>query len=196
MMRKCPWCLQEIPEEAKVCKHCSRTVVKRCRSCQEEIVATAKKCRFCSADLEEKPGAPPPVAPEPVKAYVMRPNSTCGERREIVTSLVLIFLTCGFYGLYLTYKMGDELNRHSGRNDINPGMDLLLTFLTCGIWGFYLMYKYPKTLQDLIQEEGGPANDLVLPCLLLTFFGLHIVALLILQGELNKHWELHQQSGA
>ena len=188
-MRKCPYCLEEIPEEAKVCKHCSKTVVKRCPSCAEEIVATAKKCRFCSADLEEK------AAAMPVQAHVMRPDSTCGERREIVLTLVLIIITCGIYGLIVSYKMGDELNRHSGRNEINPGLDLLLTFLTCGLWVFYMMYKYPKVLQDVIQEEGGPANDLVLPCLLLTFFGLHIVALLILQGELNKHWELHQSPG-
>jgi len=193
-MRKCPFCLQEIPEEAKVCKFCSRTVVKRCPACSQEIVATAKKCRFCSADLEEKP-APAP-GPIPVKAVVLGPDVPCGERREIVMSLVLIFITCGIYGLVMTYKMGGELNRHSGRNDINPGIDLLLTFLTCGLWGLYLMYKYPKTLQDIIQEEGGTTSDLVLPCLLLTFFGLNIVALLILQNELNRHWELHQSPGA
>ena len=41
-MRKCPFCLQEIPEDAKVCKHCSKTVVKRCTSCNQEIVAGRK----------------------------------------------------------------------------------------------------------------------------------------------------------
>jgi hypothetical protein len=32
--------------------------------------------------------------------------------------------------------------------------------------------------------------------MLFSIFGMHIVAFLILQGELNKHWELHQSSPA
>jgi hypothetical protein len=186
-MRKCPFCLQEIPEEAKVCKHCSKTVVKRCPSCNEEIVATAIKCRFCQSDI----GAPGPI---PVKATVMRDDVPCGERRDIVLTLILMIVTCGIYGLVLLYRMGDEINRHSGRNELNPGLDLLLTLLTCGFWGWYVMYRYPKALQDLITEEGGPTTDLVLPCLLFAIFGMGIVSLLILQGELNKHWELHLSS--
>jgi len=188
-MRKCPFCLQEIPEEAKVCKHCSKTVVKRCTACNEEILATAIKCRFCHADLAAK------AAPIPVKATIVR-DTPCGERREVVLTLVLMFLTCGIYGLVVMYKMGDEINRHLGRNELNPGMDLLLTFLTCGFWSWYVMYRYPKALQDMVMEEGGPKTDLVLPCILFAIFGMGIVSFLILQGELNKHWELHQSSNA
>ena len=183
-MRKCPYCLVEIPEDAKVCKHCNMAVVKKCPACLQEIMATARKCRFCNADLEAK-SVPSAKADVP-----------CGERREIVMTLLLILLTCGLYGLVVQYKIGDELNRHQGKNQINAGLDLLLMFLTCGFWGFYMMYKYPKALQEVIQEEGGPTTDLVLPCLLFTFFGLHLVAIMILQSELNKHWELHQSRGA
>ena len=186
-MRKCPFCLQEIPEEAKVCRHCSKTVVKRCSACAEEIVATAKVCRFCSTNLE----APPPLK---VEATIVPPDAPCGERRDIVMTLVLIFLTCGLYGLIVQYKMGVELNRHKEGMGINPGLDLLLTFLTCGLWVFYLMYRYPKALEDIVESEGGPKLELVVPCILFTFFGLHLVAVLILQGELNKHWELHYAS--
>jgi hypothetical protein len=187
-MRKCPFCLQEVPEEAKVCKHCGKTLVKRCTSCNQEILAAAVRCRHCGADLSA-PGA------LPVKATVMRSDAPCGERREVVMTLLLILMTCGIWGLVVQYKMAAELNLHRGRNELNPGLDLLLVFLTCGLWVFYLMYKYPQTLQEIIHEEGGPPTDLVLPCLLFTFFGMHIVALLILQGELNKHWELHQHVG-
>src|SRR6185295_6132018 len=188
-MRKCPFCLQEIPEEAKVCKHCSKTVVKSCKACGQEIVATAIKCRYCAADL----GAPGPI---PVKATVMPNDMPCGERREVIVTLVLMFLTCGVYGLVLLYKMGSEINGHLGRNELNPGMDLLLIFLTSGFWSWYIMYRYPKALQDLIMAEGGPTTDLVLPCMLFAIFGMGLVSFLILQGELNKHWELHQGSPA
>lgn len=189
-MRKCPYCLQEIPEDAKVCKHCSMTVVKQCPKCSQEIMATARKCRFCQADLEALKGGPIPVTGAVVN------DAPCGERREIVISLVLMFLTCGLYGFVLLYKMGDEINRHSRRDVINPGMDLLLIFLTCGFYLYYILYKYPKTLQEMVKDEGGPDNDLVLPCILFAIFGMPIVSFLILQGELNKHWELHQSRGA
>jgi len=178
-MRKCPFCLGEIPEDAKVCKHCNSTVVKSCPACGKEILATAKKCRYCAADLD---GAKP---------VVLRGDAPCGERREIGMSLVLMIVTCGIYGLVLQYRIGKELNRHIGRNEVNPGIDLLLIFLTCGLWVFYVMIKYPRMLEDAITEEGGKPPDLLLPCLLLTFFGFHIRALLVLQAELNKHWQLH-----
>ena len=184
-MRKCPFCLAEIPEEAKVCKHCNATVVKRCPLCAEEIVATAKKCRYCGGDIGAK------AAPQRLRSDV-----PCGDRREIVVTLLLMLVTCGFYGLYVQYKIGDELNRHQGKNQINAGMDLLLIFLTCGLWMFYLMVKYPRVLQEITSEEGVTPVDLVIPCLILTIFGFHIVALLILQGELNKHWDAHRPSGA
>jgi hypothetical protein len=181
-MRKCPFCLQEIPAEAKVCKHCGKTVVKKCPACSGEIVATAKVCRYCNSTMDDKP-APP-----------LRSDAPCGERREVMMTVFLIILTCGLYGLVVQYKIGREINRHQGKNQINAGMDLLLLFLTCGLWGFYMMYKYPSALMEIIQEEGGTPTDLVLPCILFAILGLHVVSLLILQGELNKHWELHQAS--
>jgi len=182
-MRKCPFCLTEIPEEAKVCKACNSTVVKKCRACHAEILATARKCRFCSADLEGKPFPIARMSDEPL-----------GSRREILTTLLLCFLTCGIWRLVVQYKIGNEINQHRGRNDFNPGLDLVLIFVTCGLWVFYVMVKYPQSIQEMIVEEGGTSTDLVLPSILLTIFGLHLVALLIMQGELNRHWDLHAAS--
>lgn len=179
-MRKCPFCLAEIPEEAKVCRACQSTVVKKCSACNAEILATARKCRYCAADLEAGP------------LRVTRLSDTpCGERREILMTILLVFLTCGLWGLVVQYRMGDEINRHQGRRELNPGWDLALVFLTCGLWVFYIMIKYPRALQEMITEEGGSPSDLVLPSILLTIFGMHFLALLILQDELNKHWALH-----
>jgi|SRR5579862_8825059 len=181
-MRKCPFCFEEIPEDAKVCPSCQSTLVKKCTSCNAEILAAARRCRYCNADLEGSPAA----------ASAARPSDApCGERREIVLTLILIFLTCGIWGLIVQYRMADEINRHYGKASLNPGRDLALIFLTCGLWTFYIMVKYPQALQEMIVEEGGPAKDLVLPSVLFTFFGLHVVALLILQDELNKHWQFH-----
>jgi hypothetical protein len=53
------------------------------------------------------------------------------------------------------------------------------------------MVIYPQAIQDMLKAEGKAGSDLVLPSLLLTIFGLQPVAVLLLQEELNRHWELH-----
>lgn len=183
-MRKCPFCLQDIPEEAKVCKHCGKTVVKRCPSCNEEIVATASICRFCKADVGAKP---PPLK---VEATIVN-DAPCGEKRDILATVILTIVTCGLYGLYLQYRIGSEINRHHPKSQLNPGLDLVLLFLTCGLWGWYVMYKYPREVEEMVRSEGGTPGDITLPCLLFAFFGLHLVSFMVLQGELNKHWDTH-----
>ena len=35
-------------------------------------------------------------------------------------------------------------------------------------------------------------GDITIPCLLFAFFGLHLVSFMVLQGELNKHWDSHR----
>ncbi len=187
-MKKCPYCAEEIPAESKVCKFCGSAVVKKCPYCAEEIVALARKCRYCQSDLagpagEGKPGR---------AAARLRADRPVGEERGVAVTVLLTILTCGIWGLVVQYKIGDELNRHQGRSQINPALDLLLLFLTCGFWGIWMMYKYPRVLQEITAEEQVPEVDLTVPCILLSFFGLHIVALAILQSELNKHWELHR----
>src|SRR5688572_14058876 len=101
-MKTCPFCAESIPEESKVCKFCSSTVVRKCPFCAEEIVANATSCRFCRSDL---PAAAAKAAPP-------APSGPLGDERGVVMSIVLTFLTCGIYGWVLLYKIGDELNTH------------------------------------------------------------------------------------
>jgi len=186
-MKKCPFCLEEIPADAKVCKFCSSTVVRKCPFCAEEIAAPSKACRFCRSEIPDGPG---PDAPRPPEAPVA--TRPVGEERGVVVSILLTILTCGIYGWVLLYKIGDELNAHQGKGQLKPGVDLLLILVTCGLWGIYVMYKYPRVLQEITADEKIPVVDLTVPCLILTIFGLQIAALAILQSELNKHWEAHR----
>ena len=185
-MKKCPFCAEDIPEESKVCKFCSSTVVRKCPFCAEEVVANATSCRFCRSEI---PAAATSTAPP-------APTGPLGDERGVVISIVLTLLTCGIYGWVLLYKIGDELNTHQGKGQLKPGVDILLILVTCGLWGIYVMYKYPKVLQEITADEKVTVVDLTVPCIILTIFGLQIVALAILQGELNKHWEAHRVSGA
>ena len=151
-------------------------VTKPCPFCGKEIDAASRKCGICGRELD----AAAIPCPRPL-----------GESRSIAVHLLLTLVTCGFWGLFWLYKMGEEINRHEGQNRINPGLDLVLMFVTCGLWGMYMMYKYPQTLHEIKLSEQMPSSELALVCLLLSFFGLYPVSLMILQDDLNKHWQAH-----
>lgn len=187
MMKRCPFCGEEIPEESRVCKFCSSAVVRKCPYCAEEIVAVARQCRFCGSDLAGGGSA----GPGERRARPAR-EAPLGEVRGVAVTILLTILTCGIYGLVTLYRIGEELDRHQGKGRINAGMDILLLFVTCGLWSFYVMYKYPQVLQEITLEEEMPPVDVTVPCILLTVFGLYIVAVAILQSELNRHWEAHR----
>lgn len=183
--KPCPMCAEAIPADAKVCPCCSSTLERRCPACAETISADATICRFCRSAVgaAEAPARAIPAA------------GPLGEERDVLTLILLTFVTCGIYGLVISYRIGGELNAHRGRAELRPGLDLVLTFLTCGLWGIYVMYCYPRALEDAVRDEGGTPPQVMLPCLLLSIFGLHIVAMAIFQNELNSHWRSHLRSG-
>ncbi|HZL72122.1 MAG TPA: DUF4234 domain-containing protein, partial [Planctomycetota bacterium] len=103
---------------------------------------------------------------------------------------------CGIWGLVAFYQIGSDLNAHRKRNDLSPGVDILLGFLTCGLWFVYAVYKYAQVLREISEEEGGPVQDVTTICLVLQvakYFGCPgIVSVMVLQNEMNTHWNRHQ----
>ncbi len=186
MTKKCPYCMEEIAEESKVCKFCNSSIVKKCPFCAEEISVLAKKCKFCNSDLSS------PTGESPRRAAGAFSNRPIGEEKNIVLYVVLYFITCGIWAWVHIFQIAGDVNNHSGQQKLNPGLDLLLTFVTCGIWAIVVQYKYAKAIYEMQIEEGIQASDNSTLCLILAFFA-GFVGLLIMQGELNKHWEMHRQ---
>jgi len=106
------------------------------------------------------------------------------QKRSVGVSIVLIFLTCGIYALYWDYKNWESLYRANGLHS-TAGTDLLLSLVTCGIYYIYMHYKMGKMEGEAFARYGlGHKDDSVL-YLLLTLFGLGIVATAILQSNIN-----------
>ncbi len=194
-MKKCPFCFEEIPEAAKVCKFCSSTVVRKCPHCAEEVSALARRCRFCQRDIPEDGTT---SAPPPARAAAVA-GGPVGEQRNIAILVILCIVTCGIWGIVAWYQVGSDLNRHKGRDVVNPGVDVLLSIVTCGLWTIYVGWNYGSRLKEITEEEGMPVIDVALACCLLAVAGcfipfINVVAPAILQNELNNHWSRHGQA--
>lgn len=50
---KCPHCIGEVAEEAKICKHCTRLIkdFQNCRHCLEPVATDALYCPYCTQKL-------------------------------------------------------------------------------------------------------------------------------------------------
>ena len=97
-------------------------------------------------------------------------------------------LTCGLYMLYWMYCLVNDLNTASGEvDDTSGGLVLLLSIVTCDIYWLYWLYKAGGKVGK-IQYLNGQRQDssLGILYLLLSIFGLGIVAIALIQNELNK----------
>lgn len=55
-------------------------------------------------------------------------------------------LTCGLFYYYWIYKTTKEIKDFTGKEDINPLIEVLLGFFTCGLYFKYWYYKYGKVV--------------------------------------------------
>ena len=75
------------------------------------------------------------------------------------------------------------MNRASGNdNDTRGGIAFLLGLVTCGIYTYYWAYRLGVKRDQLAGEKGSSG----ILYLVLTFFGLGIVAYCLAQDAINK----------
>ncbi len=107
-------------------------------------------------------------------------------QRNIALCIVLSLVTCGIYGLIWFVFLTDDTNTVWGKPGTSGGMAILLTIVTCGIYSFYWAYKQGEKLDEVKQAKGLPSGNSGILYLLLSFFGLGIVAYALMQDSLNK----------
>ena len=107
------------------------------------------------------------------------------EKRSIGLAILFTILTCGIYMFYWEFKVWDSLYRATNRPS-NAGVDVILGFITCGIYFIYMMYKGGKMETEAYAMYGLPQKDEAALYLILSIFGLGIVALAIMQNNINN----------
>ena len=109
------------------------------------------------------------------------------QKKEIVTCILLSFITCGIYGIVWFINLTDDVALLSEDRELNGGKAFLFTLLTCGIYGFYWAYKIGKDIQIAEEKRNIPASsDNSVLYLILQLFGLGIVVHCLAQSEINR----------
>ena len=122
-------------------------------------------------------------APQPM----MYGNNFGITERNIGLAILFSILTCGLYFYYWMICITEDTNKLSGDpNATSGGMVILLSLVTCGIYTYFWMYKRGEILDNYSVQRGLPRSSNAVLYLVLTFFGLHIVAYCLMQNELNK----------
>lgn len=109
------------------------------------------------------------------------------KQRNIVVCILLTLVTCGLYGIYWMIVLNDNTNALTGKNGTSGGLVVLFTLITCGIYAFFWMYQMGIAVETIHEQHGEPRGSAPLIYLLLSVFGLSIVAYCLLQNELNKY---------
>ena len=109
------------------------------------------------------------------------------QRRSIATCIILSFVTCAIYEYYWLYKLAEDINYIKGDpNATTPGMVLVLSIVTCGIYLIYWVYKAGETVDNARMNMGMAPGSKAVLYLVLTIFGLGLVAIALLQNDINE----------
>ncbi len=107
-------------------------------------------------------------------------------QRNLVTCIILTFVTCGIYSIYWMICMTDETNAVHGEPGTTGVTAFLLTLVTCGIYHFIWLFKQGEKLDEAKNRRGIVSSNSNILYLLLSFFGLSIVSYALMQDSLNK----------
>ena len=117
-----------------------------------------------------------------------------GEVRNPVTVLVLMFVTCGLYGLIWMMGVIDDVNKGLGREEFSAVKEVVLTIVTCGIWGIWFQWRLAEAVVE-VQRSWGVQPKMDAPILFVTNFVLGLGPYFV-QDSLNNAWENGTPGGA
>lgn len=108
-------------------------------------------------------------------------------KRSVGVAILLTILTCGIYGIYWEICIVNDVNKVThNESATSGGMVFLLSLLTCGIYWLYWLYKSGQMIDDARVSLGKASGNNAILNIVLSLFGLGIVAIAIMQSDVNE----------
>lgn len=107
------------------------------------------------------------------------------KNRNIALCIIFTLITCGIYGIYWMIVLNDDAKELAGEPyATSGGMVFLFTLITCGIYGLFWEYKMGQRVDKIKGNSNGSSGILYL---LLSIFGLSIIAFALAQDTINNY---------
>ena len=107
-------------------------------------------------------------------------------KRDLVLNIILTIVTCGIWGIIWEVQIADDIKLLTGEEDLVSGIVLvLLSLVTCGIYFIFWVYNAGNKLELVKAGYGLPTESKGLVYVVLSIFGFSIVALALMQNDLN-----------
>ena len=108
-------------------------------------------------------------------------------KKNVLMYVLLSIVTCGIWSIVWLIQLVDDVNMILGKKDGTSGiLVFVFSILTCGIYAWYWMYKAGEAVDTWKSSKGLPFDNKGIVYLLLSVFGLMIVAMALLQSDLNE----------
>lgn len=107
-------------------------------------------------------------------------------KRDLVLNIILTIVTCGIWGIIWEVQIADDIKLLTGEEGLVSGIVLvLLSLVTCGIYFIFWVYNAANKLELVKAGYGLPTESKGLVYVVLSIFGFSIVALALMQNDLN-----------
>ena len=109
------------------------------------------------------------------------------QEKNIVTNILLTFVTCGIYGIFWLISITDDTRSVTGDPRIQTGgVTILLILVTCGIYSLIWAYNIGSALTNYYRNQGKYSEDLGVLYLILAIFTANVVNYCLIQSKLNE----------
>jgi hypothetical protein len=106
---------------------------------------------------------------------------------DVAAGIIFSVISCGLYNIYWNYRQMKALNILLGREEFHFERWILLSVITCGLYHIYYEYRMGVELQNWLTQNNREVGDnLALIGLLLSVFGLTVIADAVYQREINR----------
>ena len=128
-----------------------------------------------------------PHNPNAPMSYDKKSFKKPAEYKNLIVYFILMLVTFGIYFLYQIYRLTKLSNEDDSMTKRSPGLQLFLSIILPYVYWIYWAYQTGKRIENILKERTGKTASVAGPSLLLTIFGLDVIAMMIMQDKVNKY---------